>query len=158
MKSALLIVLLTTAGSLAQNAIPPGTILPVQLSSSLRSDRVAAGQRVSGRVMQDVPVSAHSRIPAGAKVIGHIVTAKPAGHGAPAEISLRFDTVAVGNQQIAVITNLLAAPMCLSRHTIFFETRVLFCASILEGETFGRHHVSDNLAAAATVGFKKEEI
>jgi len=108
MKSMLLVVLLMAAGSLAQNAIPPGTILPVQLNSSLRSNRLEAGQRVSGRVMQDVPLSAHSRIPAGAKVIGHIVTAKPAGNGTPAEISMRFDTVAVGKQQIAVITNLRA--------------------------------------------------
>ena len=79
MESMLLIVLLLSAGSLAQDAIPAGTILPVQLNSSLRSRKAHAGQLVSVRLMQDIPLSPRSRLPAGAKVIGHIVTAKPAG-------------------------------------------------------------------------------
>ena len=108
MKSRLLIVLLLSAGSLAQDAIPTGTILPVQLNSSLCSRKAHAGQLVSARLMQDVPLSPRSRLPAGAKLIGHIVTAKPAGDGVPAEISVRFDTVAVGKRTIAVVTNLRA--------------------------------------------------
>ena len=105
MKSRLLIVLLLSAGSLAQDAIPAGTILPVQLNSSLCSRKAHAGQLVSARLMQDVPLSPRSRLPAGAKVIGHIVTAHPERNN-EAELSVRFDTVAVGKRTIAVVTNL----------------------------------------------------
>jgi hypothetical protein len=108
MKSLMLVVLLVAAGSLAQDAIPVGTILPIQLNSSLRSNKARPGQMISGRVMQDVPLTAHSRIPGGAKVMGHVVAVRPATDGKPAEMSVRFDTVVMRKQRIPVTTNLRA--------------------------------------------------
>ena len=109
MKSLLFVALITLSAQLiAQESIPVGTIVPVQLNSSLRSDKARAGELVSARVMQDVPLPGGHKIPSGAKVIGHVVSARPAGNGTGAEISLRYDTVEIGKRRIAMTTNLRA--------------------------------------------------
>ena len=77
----MVIVLLLTAGSVAQDTIPAGTILPVRLNSSLRSNGASAGESIGARVMQDVPLVGGFRIHAGAKVIGHVISATPASNG-----------------------------------------------------------------------------
>ena len=92
----------------AQDKIPAGTILPVQLNSSLRSDKARVGEQISARVMQDVPLPGGRKIHAGAKVIGHIVSTRPAANGMIADLSLRFDTLAMGKRSVSIITNLRA--------------------------------------------------
>ena len=92
----------------AQDKIPVGTILPVRLNSSLRSNKARSGEEVSARLMQDVPLSGGQKIHAGAKVIGHIVSATPAVNGMMSDLSFRFDTLAIGKRRIAMITNLRA--------------------------------------------------
>lgn len=92
----------------AQDMIPSGTILRVRLNSSLRSNKARAGEPISARVMQDVPLPGGQKIHAGAKVIGHIVSATPAVNGMMSDLSLRFDTLAIGKPSIAMITNLRA--------------------------------------------------
>jgi hypothetical protein len=92
----------------AQGAIPAGTILPIALNSSLNSRKVKAGQVITARVMQEVPLLSGSKIREGAKVIGHVVDVKPATTGIGAQMTLRFDTVAVSKQRIAITTNLRA--------------------------------------------------
>jgi hypothetical protein len=104
----MVIMLLLTAGSFAQDTIPAGTILPVQLNSSLRSNRASAGDLIGARVMQDVPLPGGLRIHAGARVIGHVVSATPASNGKGAEISLRFDTLVSGKRRWPLTTNLRA--------------------------------------------------
>src|SRR5579862_519756 len=95
----------------AQEKIPVGTILPVQLNSSLRSEKVRAGQQIYGRIMQDVPLPGGHRIHAGAKVLGHIVSMRE-DRTQPGEITFNFDTLKVGHQTFRVSTNLRAlAPM-----------------------------------------------
>ena len=103
----MVIMLLMTAGSFAQDTIPAGTILPVRLNSSLRSDRTRAGEPIGARVMQDVPLPSGSSIPAGAKVVGQVVSVASAPNRA--EISLRFDTLKVSHEKIPITTNLRAA-------------------------------------------------
>jgi hypothetical protein len=93
---------------LGQDKIPVGIILPIQLNSSLRSDKARAGEQISARVMQDVPLQGGGKIHAGAKVIGHIVSARPAVNGMMAELLLRFDTLGMGKRRVAMITNLRA--------------------------------------------------
>jgi hypothetical protein len=93
---------------LAQDKIPVGTILPVQLNSSLRSNKARAGEQISARVMQDVLLPAGRKIHSGAKVIGHVVSARPPDDGTGGEISLRFDTVEIGKHHIVTTTNLRA--------------------------------------------------
>jgi hypothetical protein len=109
MKQLLLVSLMALAAqTFAQSSIPAGTILPVQLNSSLRSNKARAGERITARVMQDVPLPGGVTIHAGAKIIGHVVSVTPASNGTRAQISLRFDTFIIGKQRLAITTNLRA--------------------------------------------------
>jgi len=108
MKSLALIVLMLSAGSFVQDAIPAGTILPVLLESSVRSNKARPGQTIKARVMQDVPLPGNSRIRAGATVIGHVVAVKAVDRTGKAEISLRFNTLVERNRHIRITTNLRA--------------------------------------------------
>ena len=108
MKKVLFFALIALSTLSAQDRIPVGTVLPVRLNSSLRSDKARAGQMISARVMQDVPLAGGNKIHAGAKVIGHIVSARPAVNGMMSDLSLRFDTLAMGKRSVAMITNLRA--------------------------------------------------
>ena len=88
------------------HAIPPGTILPVRLNSAISSSKSRPGQVITGRIMQDVPLTLGVRIRAGSKVIGHIVERIPASTGAQARISFQFDKLVSWHQTISIITNL----------------------------------------------------
>jgi hypothetical protein len=89
-------------------AIPPGTILPVRLNSAISSAKSRPGQVITGRIMQDVPLSPGVGIRAGTKVIGHIVARIPAGPGAQARVSLQFDKLVTSHQTTSITTNLRA--------------------------------------------------
>jgi hypothetical protein len=109
MKSALLFFALWISGGLfAQTTIPPGTILPVTLESSISSRKIQPGDKISARVMQDVPLPGRTKLPAGAKVTGRVVLVDPAGGGSGARVSFGFDTIVSRRQQIPVTTNLRA--------------------------------------------------
>ena len=97
--------LLLATQLLAQSAIPAGTILAVRLNSSLNSGKVKAGQVITARVVQDVPLSSGSKIHAGTKVIGHVTDVRQGNGG---QVSFRFDAVEISKQRIPVTTNLRA--------------------------------------------------
>jgi hypothetical protein len=86
--------------------IPGGTILPVRLNSTLSSAKCRKGQVITGRIMQDVPVSPGVKIKEGSKVRGHIVEVTPPTAGARARISLQFDKLISSRQTISITTNL----------------------------------------------------
>jgi hypothetical protein len=88
--------------------IPRGTILPVRLNSNLSSAKCRKDQVVTGRIMQDVPLSTGVKIKEGSKVLGHIVEVTPATVGAPARISLQFDKLVSSHQTFSITTNLRA--------------------------------------------------
>jgi hypothetical protein len=109
MKSlAVLSFLILSSALSAQDAVPAGTILPVQLNSSLKSNRARPGQIITARVMQDLPLPSGTRIHAGARVSGQVLAVSPARNGKSATISFRFDTLTVGKRHIPVVTNLRA--------------------------------------------------
>jgi hypothetical protein len=89
-------------------AIPPGTILPVRLNSTISSAKCRPGQVITGRIMQDVPLSLGARIREGSKVVGHIVEVTPTNIGARARISLAFDKLIFSHQTIPITTDLRA--------------------------------------------------
>jgi hypothetical protein len=107
MKYAFLVTFLAALG-FAQANIPGGTILPVQLNSSIRSSNAHAGNKISARIMQDVPLPNGGRIRAGEKVIGLIVSVRPSTNEGPAEVSFVFDSLAAGKQRTPVSTSLRA--------------------------------------------------
>jgi hypothetical protein len=55
-----------------------------------------------------VPVSSRTRIRAGGKVIGHVVSVKEARNGQPAEITLRFDRLNFAHRSVPINTSLRA--------------------------------------------------
>lgn len=88
--------------------VPSGTILPVRLNSTISSAKCKSGHVITGRIMQDVPLSPGVRIRQGSKVIGHIVDVTPATTGASARISIQFDQLISSRQTIAISTSLRA--------------------------------------------------
>jgi hypothetical protein len=67
-----------------------------------------AGQVITGRVMQDVPLPNGNKIPEGAKILGTILAVSNAGKNSDGQITLRFDQLEVHTQKIAILTNLRA--------------------------------------------------
>jgi len=92
----------------AQDAIPAGTILPVELRTAVKSQGTAVGRKVNARLMQDVPLPGGSRIRQGARISGHVVAATSWSPGAPARVTIRFDSVADGQRRFPIVTNLRA--------------------------------------------------
>lgn len=108
MKLLLIGLLVLSTGLFAQDVIPAGTVLPARLNSSLDSRKSKAGQAIAARVMQDVPLPAGGKIPAGAKVTGHVTDMVPASGVTGSSISLQFDAVKSRGRSIPIITNLRA--------------------------------------------------
>jgi hypothetical protein len=102
------LVLLLSPASRAQDMLPAGTTLPVTLTTSVNSSRDQAGQRITARIMQAVSVGPGFKIPAGARVIGHIVRVER-GNQRGAQLSLRFDKVLAKKHEIPLTAGLRAA-------------------------------------------------
>jgi hypothetical protein len=89
--------------------IPAGTILPVSLNSSLRSDKGGSGTTIIATVMQDVPLGRGETLRKGSRVTGHVVAAIPPRRGSDdSKISFQFDQVRFGNQTLQMTTTLRA--------------------------------------------------
>jgi hypothetical protein len=94
--------------SQALESIPPGTILPVMLNSTISSAKSKPGQIITARIMQDVPLPNGQKIRAGATVIGHVTRVTSTSGGGRASVAFRFDTLKVSHQEIPIATNLRA--------------------------------------------------
>lgn len=108
MKYAWLALLMLSTALLGQSTIPPGTILPVELDSAIRSARSRPGQVLSARTMQDVPLADGAKIKSGTKVLGRVIAVQRLTSGVGAKITFRFDTLVVGRRRIPIVTNLRA--------------------------------------------------
>ncbi len=92
-------ILITLATALSAQNLPPGTSLPVQLSSTLNAKNVKAGQKIEGKLMQEVNLGADEKIKSGSHVTGHVISAtKPGSNGAA--ITLQFDSIEDEHQTI----------------------------------------------------------
>jgi len=87
--------------------ILPGTILPVELESSL-STKIDPGSELAARVMQDVPLPNLRWMKAGAKVIGRVIAANRPHDGIRGSITFRFDQLLTGKTTIPITTDLRA--------------------------------------------------
>lgn len=89
--------------------IPAGTILPVSLNSTLRSDKSGGGDTITATVLQDVPLGAGKTLRAGSKVTGQVLEPIAAGSGSEASrISFQFDRVQFKNRTVLITTSLRA--------------------------------------------------
>ena len=89
--------------------IPAGTILPVLLNSTLRSDKSESGATITATVMQDVSLDAGKTLRRGAKVMGHVVETATFGKGADeSKVSFQFDGLRFENHTVPITANLRA--------------------------------------------------
>jgi hypothetical protein len=105
----------------AQSAsFPAGTIIPVSLNSTLRSDKSRSGDSITATVMQDVVLGSGETLGKGSKVIGHVIEAvAPGNRSDESKISFQFDRVVLGNQTLSITTNLRAVA---SKHAVLAAT------------------------------------
>jgi hypothetical protein len=95
-------------GRRAPETIPPGTILPVQLNTSLSSAKAKPGDKITARIMQNVPLPNGSKIGERTRVLGHVVSVTPAAGATPGTMTIEFDSIEAGKQTIPVAANLRA--------------------------------------------------
>lgn len=89
--------------------IPAGTILPVSLNSTLRSDKSPNGAAITATVLQDVPLGRGEMLRKGTKVTGHVVEVITPGKGTDeSKISFQFDQVRLGGLSVPITTTLRA--------------------------------------------------
>lgn len=95
--------LITTVGQ----EIPSGTVLPIMLNNTLDAAHDRPGQKITGKIMQDV-VLLNATIPQGTRVMGHIVSSKSATATSPSSLVVQFDQVVVRRRPILIATHLRA--------------------------------------------------
>jgi hypothetical protein len=83
------------------------------LNHGLSSKNSCVRQPLTGRVMQDVPLPNHVKIPEGAKILGTVVSVSPPGSNTGGSVTFRFDQLEIRHQRIALLTDLraLASPL-----------------------------------------------
>jgi len=101
--------------------IPAGTILPIRLNHGFSSKNTRAGQQLTGRIMQDVPLPnsrpnsgpGSGKIPEGSKVIGTILSVSAAGNSNAGKIALQFTQIEIHHRRMTMVTNLraIASPL-----------------------------------------------
>src|SRR5215470_11899754 len=101
-----LCLLLVTVAA-AVDAIPAGTVIPIMLSSTIDAAHNKPGDRILGKVMQNVPLPSGSQIPARSRVLGQVLEVNKAS-GAASRVIVKFDRVLVKKQEIPVVTDLRA--------------------------------------------------
>lgn len=88
--------------------VPVGTVLPVRINHRFSSASSRAGQAISGRIMQDVPLPNNDKIPEGAKILGTILSITRAKDSNGGRISFHFDRIETRHRRTSVVTNLRA--------------------------------------------------
>jgi hypothetical protein len=88
--------------------IPPGTALPILLSSRLDGSKAKPGQQIIGRLAQDVPLPSGGRIREGSQLRGQVVEIRPAASGSDSQLALKFDRVHTKKGDFPVTTGLRA--------------------------------------------------
>ena len=85
--------------------VPAGKVLTITLADAVGSKISQAGQTFSGTLAKPVEVNGEAVIPAGAKVEGEVVDAKPLGRFAGgAVLQLKLDSVRVHGEQLPIQT------------------------------------------------------
>jgi hypothetical protein len=85
--------------------VPAGKVLTIRLADGVGSKISQPGQNFSGSLARAVLVNGQEAIPAGSRVEGQVVDAKPMGHFAGgALLSLKLDSITVDGQQLPVRT------------------------------------------------------
>jgi hypothetical protein len=87
--------------------LPPGTVVPIQLSTGLNANKDDIGKKIKGKVMQEVLLTAGDKIKEGARVTGHVVRTMKRGPSG-SSIIVQFDVIQNGDRTIPLTVSLLA--------------------------------------------------
>jgi hypothetical protein len=87
--------------------IPPGTALPVILSSTINSDKVQTGQAISATIAQAVPLLSGSKLRAGSRVNGQVIQVGRSADGS-SFVRIAFDRVTANGRTFPMTTSLRA--------------------------------------------------
>ena len=90
----------------SNSALPPGTILPVRLDTSLSSGKSRAGDIVRGHLMQAVPLPGGRKISRGTEVLGKVIAVSIWAGGS--ELSLQFDALKIHQVRLPTVSDLRA--------------------------------------------------
>ena len=103
---------LVLAAMMAAQKIPPGTALPVTLSSDIHGKKIQPGQAIVGTIAQNVPLPAGAMIRAGARVEGRVLETGMNADGT-AKLRFKFDVVRTKERELPISTSLraLASPV-----------------------------------------------
>jgi len=88
-------------------ALPPGTLLPLMLNTTINSGKSKPGEKLTAKLKQDLPLDSGD-IKAGAEVSGRVVSVKRGGAGAPATVVVVFDLIRINGQEFPITTNMRA--------------------------------------------------
>lgn len=88
--------LLLLASTLIAQEIPPGTVIPAMLQSTLDARNAKVGQKIKARVMQDVRLFSKSRIRAGSRLIGRVVEVTRPTATSGSRLVISFDRLTTG--------------------------------------------------------------
>ena len=99
--------LLFAANSSSQE-IPAGTVLPVMMSTTMDNGKSKPGDRVSGRLMQDVVLPSGVRLRTGARVEGQVVESPVPSASGGAHLAVRFDRLISGKTSFRTNVSLRA--------------------------------------------------
>jgi hypothetical protein len=97
-----------SGAALCAQQIPAGTALPVMLSSTLDAKKDKPGRKISARVMQEVRLPGGASIPAGARVVGHILQVSSATPASASRLVVKFDQVDSRGHSFPLTTSLRA--------------------------------------------------
>jgi len=104
----LAVVTLSAGAIFAGTFVPDSSILPAELKTPLSSKNGKAGQVITARIMQDVPLLGDAKIPMGSMLSGRVTKVQPAAGGDGGSISFRFDTLQIGQENVHLTVRLRA--------------------------------------------------
>jgi hypothetical protein len=95
------------AATLAAQNLPSGTALPVMVSTGLNAKNSKVGEKISGKLMQEVTLPSGPAIKSGAHVAGHVVeVSSPRGSGS--RIVVTFDQLQFEGRTVPLNVSLRA--------------------------------------------------
>jgi len=110
MKKAALVSLLCVSSFICglSAQITPGTVLPVMLVTPINSATSKPGQRIVGKIMEDIPLPDNGRVPNGTTVIGEVVAVTAATKEQGARLSFRITRLEYRDARAEIKSNLRA--------------------------------------------------
>lgn len=94
--------------SVCSQQIPAGTVLPVMASRTLSSAKSKPGDRITGKLMQDVVLPSGEKIRAGARVEGQVLRALEPAAPIGALLVVRFDRLIADGKEYPISVSLRA--------------------------------------------------